>query len=456
MLPPGRAQDGRGQQQQQQQEGRGFAQLMAGQWRCMLDDLVSGRSLARLLAPTNASAPPCYPDVTVHLYTPGSPPRRKVLDPRRAGWLRWSGWDPGRRTVLLVHGFNGGADRAPTPTLRDAYLEAGAYNVLVLDWSPLARYPCYADAVRHSRTAARCGARVVRALQQATALELNMVGVGADPRLATTCVGHSLGAHICGMLSRMLPQRLRKVVALDPARPQVERLLGADALAARDARVVQSFHTNMGFYGEYPAAAPADGHASFCFNGGRLQPSCDQGGRFSRMRCSHFLSVCYYAQLVRSPGGWTAAVPCDSSCNRERGRPPFALTLTEASMDRRSLQYAMAHHANMIAQDTTSARPSPVCDVGLAGRGGDIRTPNIGVFERQDLAFSEDANILASKDANQFTVKSLQKLYAVYAEVKLKALRSHGKPGSNGKVREKNSSHGSHGKVWEIKRRVMK
>ncbi|KAK3925018.1 Phosphatase and actin regulator 1, partial [Frankliniella fusca] len=31
-------------------------------------------------------------------------------------------------------------------------------------------------------------------------------------------------------------------------------------------------------------------------------------------------------------------------------------------------------------------------------------TPNIGVFERQDLAFSEDANILASKDANQFTV----------------------------------------------------
>ncbi|KAK3916429.1 putative histone-lysine N-methyltransferase PRDM7 [Frankliniella fusca] len=33
-----------------------------------------------------------------------------------------------------------------------------------------------------------------------------------------------------------------------------------------------------------------------------------------------------------------------------------------------------------------------------------VSTPNIGVFQRQDLAFSEDANILASKDANQFTV----------------------------------------------------
>ena len=40
------------------------------------------------------------------------PPRRKVLDPRRPGWLRWSGWDPWKRTVVLVHGFNGGHEKA--------------------------------------------------------------------------------------------------------------------------------------------------------------------------------------------------------------------------------------------------------------------------------------------------------------------------------------------------------
>ncbi|KAE8745646.1 hypothetical protein FOCC_FOCC007647, partial [Frankliniella occidentalis] len=312
-----------GAQQQLQQQGRGFVQLLAGQWRCMLDDLVSGRGLARMFPATNANSRGSR-----------SPPRRKVLDPRRAGWLRWSGWDPGRRTVLLVHGFNGGVDKAPTTTLRDAFLEAGGYNVLALDWSPLARYPCYAEAVRHSRTAARCGAQVLAALQ--AVLDDGVPPGGgllpaADLRLAT-CVGHSLGAHVCGMLSRLLPQRVRKLVALDPARPQVERLLGRDTLAVSDARVVQTFHTNMGFYGEYPGPA-VDGHASFCFNGGRLQPSCDQGGRFSRMRCSHFLSVCYYAQLVRRPGAWTAAAPCDGSCNRERGRPPFPFVLTEASTD---------------------------------------------------------------------------------------------------------------------------
>lgn len=67
-------------------------------------------------------------------------------------------------------------------------------------------------------------------------------------------------------------------VALDPARPQVDRLLGKDCLSSTDARVVQSYHSNMGFYGEYPAV----GHASFCLNGGHLQPHCGQGSRFGK------------------------------------------------------------------------------------------------------------------------------------------------------------------------------
>lgn len=88
--------------------------------------------------------------------------------------------------------------------------------MLALDWSPLARYPCYADAVRHSRTAATCGAQVLSALQASLGGGLGGGGLPrglppADTRLAT-CVGHSLGAHICGMLSRMLAHRLNKVV----------------------------------------------------------------------------------------------------------------------------------------------------------------------------------------------------------------------------------------------------
>lgn len=133
-----------------------------------------------------------------------------------------------------------------------AFLERGGHNVLVLDWSPLARYPCYADAVRHSRVAALCGAQVLSALQAALGAlgsplgspfvavrppaarwAASGVAVGApvsaaDLRLAS-CVGHSLGAHICGMLSRQLPSRLFKVVGecvpyCTPTRPYLPYL----------------------------------------------------------------------------------------------------------------------------------------------------------------------------------------------------------------------------------------
>lgn len=50
-------------------QDRGFGQLMVGQWRCMLDGLLSGRTLARVFAPSTPSTPSCYPDVTVHLYS---------------------------------------------------------------------------------------------------------------------------------------------------------------------------------------------------------------------------------------------------------------------------------------------------------------------------------------------------------------------------------------------------
>lgn len=65
------------------------------------------------------------------------------------------------------------------------------------------------------------------------------------------------------------------------------------------------------------------------------------------MRCSHFLSVCHYAQVVRGaaaggwqswqPPGWAYAAPCDNACNRVLGQTPFAMKLSEANMDRSAL-----------------------------------------------------------------------------------------------------------------------
>lgn len=93
---------------------------------------------------------------------------------------------------------------------------------------------------------------------------------GGDAR-ETTCVGHSLGAHICGMISNHLDVKQHKIVGLDPARPLINRY--GDKyfrLTKDDAHQVQVIHTNAGVLGEVNQV----GHIDFCVNGGQMQPGC--------------------------------------------------------------------------------------------------------------------------------------------------------------------------------------
>lgn len=82
-----------------------------------------------------------------------------------------------------------------------AYLKNGQHNVFLVDWSPLAAVPCYASAVHNMRAAGRCTAHLMEFLR--------MSGV---PTEHTTCVGHSLGAHVCGITSNFLNFRMNKII----------------------------------------------------------------------------------------------------------------------------------------------------------------------------------------------------------------------------------------------------
>ena len=82
-----------------------------------------------------------------------------------------------------------------------AYLSAGGYNVLVVDWSRLARLPCYPAAVHNSVVAARCVGGLARLLRDS--------GARGD---SWTCVGHSLGAHVCGIMADTVMFRVHKII----------------------------------------------------------------------------------------------------------------------------------------------------------------------------------------------------------------------------------------------------
>ncbi|XP_025195372.1 lipase member H-like isoform X2 [Melanaphis sacchari] len=206
-------------------------------------------------------------DIKIFLYSSGAK-RKKLIDVRNKNSLRYSGWDPSKKNVIIIHGFNGTESKTPMTIIRNAYLNRKDYNVFTVDWEPLTFFPCYLSSLSNTRLVAQCTAQFYAHLTYSGASAYDI-----------HCVGHSLGAHICGMISNHLTHRQHKIIGLDPARPLVDRYGSAEFRLTRDdATVVQVIHTNAGFLGETPQV----GHVDFCVNGGRLQPSCAKEPRTIR------------------------------------------------------------------------------------------------------------------------------------------------------------------------------
>ncbi|XP_025406428.1 phospholipase A1-like isoform X2 [Sipha flava] len=238
------------------------------------------------------------PDVTFYLYTR----RRMKIDMRNKRSLYNSSWDPNKKNVIIIHGFNGAENNKVMVLLRNAYLERGDFNVFMVDWSPLTVYPCYLSSLRNSRLVGQCSAQ----------LYAYLIYSGIS-KFQLHCVGHSLGAHICGMISNHLTEKQHKIIGLDPAKPLIDLFLMEEfRLTKNDADFVEVIHTNSGAYGENPQI----GHVDFSINGGRMQPSCiHQPNIIKRSRCSHFKSVCYFASSLSKRGNKFLGLQCTETCD---------------------------------------------------------------------------------------------------------------------------------------------
>ncbi|XP_065356040.1 lipase member H-A [Calliphora vicina] len=237
------------------------------------------------------------PYIMHRLYTPKSSRHGIALNIHNPLTLYQGGFSKHRDTVFIVHGFNGTAIDRHLQFLRDAYLSRD-FNVITVDWRPLTQYPCYLSALINTRLTAQCTAQIYSFLTH----------YGAA-REKITCVGHSLGAHICGMVSNHLSVKQYKIIGLDPARPLIERKKpNRFRLSMDDANVIQVLHTNAGFLG----LEDNTGHLNYCINGGRTQPYC-RGNPIRRARCSHFLSICYLASATFKHKKYLG-VPCPDGC----------------------------------------------------------------------------------------------------------------------------------------------
>ncbi|XP_059470056.1 pancreatic triacylglycerol lipase-like isoform X2 [Neocloeon triangulifer] len=234
------------------------------------------------------------PDIRFYLYvgTSGEADEINTTDPE---WFAQSQFNPDAPTVMLVHGYRGGDSLMPTVVLKNAYIKLGTYNLITVDYGPLVRTPCYVQAVNNLKPVAKCISHML------SYFRLNNVYTEKF-----TCVGFSLGSHICGLIDNYVTEKLERIIALDPARPLLSNRRDNQKLDPKDAQQVLVFHTNAGFYGQTGWTGTID----FCVNNG-AQPYCQKTR--NEQLCSHAHAVCYMAQSLWKERAQMGE-PCANRC----------------------------------------------------------------------------------------------------------------------------------------------
>ncbi|CAG9760475.1 unnamed protein product [Ceutorhynchus assimilis] len=187
---------------------------------------------------------------------------------------------------VVIHGYGGLDIDISTGNVTKAYQDVG-YNIIIVDWEPLAEIPCYTTAYLNTWYVAQC----------ITILLVGLVPLGINPQIIHV-VGFSLGAHVSGLVGNNLQKTLGssfyRITGLDPALPFFATLNNDWKLDKTDADFVDVIHTSAGTFGKLEAT----GHVDFYVNGGSLQPTC-QYRKYPPL-CSHIMAGLYFAESIRN------------------------------------------------------------------------------------------------------------------------------------------------------------
>ncbi|XP_031626943.1 lipase member I-like [Contarinia nasturtii] len=116
-----------------------------------------------------------------------------------------------RKTVLYIHSYLEGPEHESVNTIVDAYLQRNDHNVLIMDWSQLAKGNYLIDVVPNAKQLATKMSEVV----------LDWVDEGMDVNRFHV-IGHGIGGQMAGMIGRCAHRKsegetkLMRVTALDP------------------------------------------------------------------------------------------------------------------------------------------------------------------------------------------------------------------------------------------------
>jgi hypothetical protein len=220
-------------------------------------------------------------------------------------------FDGNKLTIFFVHGWLGSKDNRWLSDLKDAALQQGDYNAIIVGWEGGSQQIWYPQSASDTRTV---GAEI-------GIVAANVIANGNSARSRLYCAGHSLGSHVCGHAG--MRTKFGRITGLDPAGPLFENRDWLAGLNPSSADLVDVLHTN----GEPGVVLNLGtmkvlGHVDFYPNGGGRQPEClldplkgaNAHGRRRGVQdadeipfadltpaCSHFRAVWYYMESINTP-----------------------------------------------------------------------------------------------------------------------------------------------------------
>lgn len=163
-----------------------------------------------------------------------------------------------RPLIVILHGYTGNHNFAPNDNIRPAFFDENDFNIISVDYEPLAREPCYPQSVQNLPTVANCTAQLLDFLIDWKIFSLESIHV----------IGFSLGAQTSGMIANFLKygRKLKRITGLDPAKPLFVFANNEHRLDQNDAEFVDIIHTDVFQRG---ILLPS-GHVDFYANGGSV------------------------------------------------------------------------------------------------------------------------------------------------------------------------------------------
>jgi len=210
---------------------------------------------------------------------------------------------PSRPVTFLVHGFMGYVDVDPTmntwfPEFKDALLNLEDQTIFYVIWSGGSDvFYDYEDAASNTQPVAAFLAQLSTTILNSDTFK------GNKDLLYMHCIGHSLGAHVCGQAGRQ-SKIFDRASGLDPAGPGFEDCDDHLNIDKDSADCVDNIHTDGTHDGHWDPIVPyfgtldAWGDVDFYPNGGGNQPGCRTN---DIPPCSHERSYELYGYTIKSP-----------------------------------------------------------------------------------------------------------------------------------------------------------